>query len=200
MGIVMTELSMSLDGLVATPTGGVDHIFDWYGNGPVEVVMPSGDITVHVSEASAGHLREGFARCGACLTGRNTFDFTSGWGGRHTLDVPVVVVSHSVPDGWPRDDAPFFFEHTIEAAVARALEVAGGRDVGVASAATVQETIRAGLLDEIVINLAPVLLGEGIRLFDHLGATVPLEQYRVVPGTGVTHLYYRVVKGSVVER
>ena len=60
--------------------------------------------------------------------------------------------------------------------------------------ATVQETIRAGLLDEIVINLAPVLLGEGIRLFDHLGATVPLEQYRVVEGTGVTHLYYRVVK------
>jgi len=194
MGKVMTELSMSLDGYVATPSGGVDFIFDWYGNGPVDVVMPSGDLTVHVSEASAGHLREGFARCGACLTGRNTFDYTSGWGGRHTMDVPVVVLTHTVPDGWPRADAPFFFEHTVEDAVARARELAGERDVGVASAATVQETIRAGLLDEIVINLAPVLLDEGIRLFDHLGATVPLEQQKVIEGTGVTHLYYRVLQ------
>ena len=194
MGTVMTELSMSLDGFIATPSGGVDHIFDWYGNGPVDIVMPSGDMTVHVSEASERHLRDGFARCGAVLTGRNTFDYTSGWGGRHTMDVPVVVVSHSVPDGWPRDDAPFDFVDGIEPAVERAKKVAGDRDVGVASANTVQETIRAGLLDEIVINLAPVLLGEGIRLFDHLGATVPLEQYRVIEGTGVTHLYYRVVK------
>lgn len=195
MATVSTELSMSLDGFIATPTDGVDYIFDWYDNGPVAIQMPSGAMTVHVSEASAGHLREGFTRGGALITGRRTFDITNGWGGRHTMDLPVFVLTHSVPDGWPRDDAPFtFVTDGIESAVAQAKVVAGDKAVAVAAADPVQQCLRAGLLDEIIINLAPVLLGDGVRLFDHLEAPVQLDGPRVIEGTGVTHLYYRVLK------
>jgi dihydrofolate reductase len=194
MAIVGTELSMSLDGFIATPSGGVDHIFDWYGNGPVDVEMPSGTMMLHVSEASAGHLREGFGRLKALVSGRNTFDYTNGWGGRHPLDVPVFIVTHQVPEGWPREDAPFtFVTDGVERAVQQAADLAGDGLVGVGSADVVQQCLNRGLLDEIVVNLAPVLLGEGIRLFDHLeNAPIVLDGPRVVEGTGVTHLHYTV--------
>ncbi len=196
MATVGTELSMSLDGFIATPDDGVEHIFDWYNNGPVSVPMPSGTMTMHVSEASAGHLRDGFARIGALVSGRRTFDVAHAWGNHHPLDVPVFIVTHEVPEGWPRDDVPFtFVTDGVESAVAQASAVAGDRVVGVGSADVVQQCLNAGLLDEIVVNLAPVLLGDGIRLFDHLSTTpVLLDGPKVIEGTGVTHLYYRVRK------
>lgn len=193
MATVGTELSMSPDGFIADPSDDVPHIFDWYGNGPVAVTMPSGGMTVQVSEASAGHLREGFAKCGALVVGRRTFDRTGGFGGRHPMDVPLFVVTHELPAGWPREDAPFtFVTDGVESAVAQAKTVAGDKAVGVSAADIVQQCLNAGLLDEIVVNLVPVLLGAGIRLFDDLAGTVELEGPRVVEGTGVTHLSYRV--------
>jgi dihydrofolate reductase len=191
---VGTELSMSLDGFIANPDDGVEHIFDWYGNGPVPVTMPSGSMVVQVSEASAGHLRDGFARLGALVEGRRTFDVAHGWGGRHPMGVPVFVVTHEVPAGWPRDDARFtFVTEGVERAVALAAEVVGDGLVGVGAADIVQQCLNLGLLDEIVVNLVPVLLGRGIRLFDNL-ATMPvlLEDPTVIEGTRVTHLHYRV--------
>ncbi|MGV9772310.1 dihydrofolate reductase family protein [Streptosporangium sp. NPDC003464] len=122
------------------------------------------------------------------------FECFVGWGGNHPMDVPVFVVSHSVPDGWPREDAPFtFVGDGIESALAQARAVAGEKMVGVATATLTQQYLNAGLLDEIWVNLVPVLLGRGIRFFDNLaGAPIELEGPTVVEGSGVTHLCYRV--------
>jgi dihydrofolate reductase len=131
---------------------------------------------------------------GAVVSGRRMFDITGGWSGRHPLGVPVVVVTHSVPDGWPRDDAPFtFVTDGVESAVAEAESIAGDRVVGVGGADIAQQCLDAGLLDEVHVNLAPVLLGEGIRFFDKLSnAPIELDGPKVIEGTGVIHLYYSV--------
>jgi dihydrofolate reductase len=194
MATVGTELSMSLDGFVADLYDGVEHLFEWYGNGDVTVPTADPRWTFRVSEPSAGHLRDGMARVGALISGRRLFDHTNGWGGNHPYGVPVFVVSHTVPDGWPRADAPFtFVTDGIESAVAQAKAVAGDKLVGVAGPNIVQQCLNAGLLDEIVVNLVPVLLGDGIRFFEGIrDAPVMLEGPRVIEGTGVTHLYYRV--------
>ncbi|HEY8600382.1 MAG TPA: dihydrofolate reductase family protein [Thermomicrobiales bacterium] len=174
MGRVVAEMSMSLDGFIADPAAGVGELFGWYTNGPVTVAMPGSAHTFRVSEASAGHLREGLARIGSLVTGRRTFDIAEGFGGSHPYGVPLFVVTHTVPAGWPRDDAPFtFVTEGVERAVEQAKAVAGERCVGVGAADVVRQCLDAGLLDEIVFNLVPVLLGKGIRFFDQL-ATAPI--------------------------
>jgi dihydrofolate reductase len=112
------------------------------------------------------------------------------------LNVPVFVVTHSVTQDWVYEGSPFtFVTDGLESAVEQARAVAGDKDVGVIGASLVQQCIRAGLLDEIHIDLVPVLLGDGIRLFDHLGTEpIELESTRVIEGAGVTHLTFRVVK------
>ena len=114
------------------------------------------------------------------------------------MGVPVFVVTHSIPDGWPRDDSSMVFvTDGIESAVKQASAAAGDKLVGVASANVAQQILDAGLLDAIRVNLVPVLLGEGIPFFQQLSnKPVQLEDPRVVEGTGVTHLYYRVRRGS----
>jgi dihydrofolate reductase len=107
------------------------------------------------------------------------FDLARGWGGSHPLNVPTFVVSHSMPEGWPRDDAPFTFvtdaaggvESAVERAIERAKKVAGEKMVIVAGANVAQQALKAGLLDEIEVDLVPVLLGQGIRLFEYLGSS-----------------------------
>jgi dihydrofolate reductase len=150
-----------------------------------------------VSEATAGHLRDTLANVGAIVSGRRLFDVAGGWGGRHPLEAPVFVVTHTVPDGWPREDAPFtFVTDGLESAVAQAKAVAGDKFVGVGGADITQQCLNAGLLDEIRFNLIPVILGRGIRFIDNVAdAPVHLEGPRVIEGTGGTHLYYRVKSG-----
>src|SRR5512133_3944597 len=101
---VVAIMSMSLDGYVADTNDGVDEVFDWYFSGDVEIPMPStrSDMTFRVSPPSADHLRSLMAEVGAMLTGRRTFDRAGGWDGRHPWDVPALVVTHDVPEGWPR--------------------------------------------------------------------------------------------------
>ncbi|MGZ3598772.1 MAG: dihydrofolate reductase family protein [Ktedonobacterales bacterium] len=190
----MANMSMSLDGFIADPSDGVEHLFGWYNNGDVTVPTADPRWTFHTSAASAAYLRETFANVGALVAGRRLFDVANGWGGNHPAGVPVFVVTHSVPDGWPRDDAPFtFVTEGIESAVAQAKSVAGDKITSVASANIAQQCLNAGLLDAIAVDLVPVLLGKGIRFFDHLtSAPVELEDPRVIEGTRVTHLYYRV--------
>jgi dihydrofolate reductase len=199
MATVVAEMSMSLDGFIADPSDGVEHLFGWYNNGPVTIPMPGagGPRSFQVSEASAGHVRDLLRDLGALVSGRRLFDVAGGWGGSHPLGAPVFVVTHSVPEGWPRDDAPFtFVTEGIESAVAQAKAVAGDRIVGVGGADIAQQCLNARLLDEIRVNLIPVLLGKGIRYIDNLAnAPVKLDDPRVIEGIGVTHLYYRVKYG-----
>ena len=112
------------------------------------------------------------------------------------MNVPIVVLTHHVPQEWIKEGSPFtFVTDGIESAIAKAKAIAGEKNVGIGSATTLQQCLNAGLLDEIHIDLAPVLLGGGLRLFEYLGtAPVPLEQLAVIEGTGVTHLKYRVIK------
>ena len=193
---VIAIMSMSLDGYVADVNDGVAEVFDWYFSGDVEVPTASATsgMTFRVSEPSADHLKSLVAEVGAMLTGRRTFERADGWGGQHPWDVPAFVVTHDGPDGWPRPGSTVeFVTDGIESAVARAKAAAGQRSVGVHGAETIQQLLDAGLLDGLHLDVAAVLLGGGVRLFDHLANTpAVLGNPTVVAGVGVTHLRYPV--------
>jgi dihydrofolate reductase len=149
---VVAIMSMSLDGYVADANDGVAEVFDWYFSGDVEVPTASGTsgMTFRVSPPSADHLRGLTADVGAMLTGRRTFERADGWGGQHPWGIPAFVVTHHVPDGWPRPGSTVqFVTDGIENAVARAKSAAGSKSVGVHGAQTIQQCLDAGLLDEI---------------------------------------------------
>jgi len=198
MAKVVALMSMSLDGYVADANDGVDEVFDWYTSGEVEVSTPSPDFIFHVSAPSADHLNGLMTEIGAMLTGRRTFEVAEGWGGQHPWHVPAFIVTHQVPEGWPRPGSTIqFVTDGIESAVAQAKEAAGSKSVGVHGAQTIQQCLDAGLLDEIHIDLAALLLGSGVRLFDHLAKTpIVLGNPRVVASVGVTHLRYPVHASS----
>lgn len=193
---VYAAASMSLDGYVSGPAeSGFDQLFDWYGNGDVEVPTADPALTMHLREPSAQVFRRLLQETGALVVGRKTFDLTDGWGGRHPIGCPVVVLTHQVPGGWPRPDSPFIFvTDGIEPAVATARQLAGDRLVGVSGGSIARQCLDAGLLDEIRIDLVPVLLGAGTPFFDHLRtAPVVLDgPSPVIEGDRVTHLRYRV--------
>jgi dihydrofolate reductase len=193
---VVAFMSMSLDGYVADGKDGVAEVFDWYFAGDVEVPTASPDFTFRVSARSAEHVRRIGSEAGAFLTGRRTFEVADGLGGQHPWGVPAFVVTHRVPDGWPRPGSTVHFvTEGLEAAVALARAAAGPKSVFVHGARTIQQGLDAGLLDEIHIDLAAVLLGTGVRLFDHLAhAPVVLGDPTVVAGVGVTHLRYPLRK------
>ncbi len=135
MGQVITSASMSLDGYIAKDDNTIGRLFDWLQNGPVELPTVDENITLHLSPPSAEYWKQWLDGLGALVCGRTLFDFTGGWGGTHTMDVPVVVVTHEVPTDWveAHPDAPFHFvTDGVEAAVAKAQAIAAeshrGRD------------------------------------------------------------------------
>ena len=197
MSKVVAIMSMSLDGYVADPEDGVGEVFNWYMNsGDVEVQTGGSDpMTFKMSEPSAEHVRALTSRLGAVLTGRRTFDKAEGWGGNHAWG-PAFVLTHHVPAGWPRPDSTVHFvTDGVESAVNQAKAAAAGKNVGVHGADTIQQLLNAGLLDEISIDIAAVLLSSGVRLFDRLAGTpAALGDPTVVAGVGVTHLRYPVRK------
>ena len=192
--LVVAALSMSLDGFIASPSGDVGPLFDWYSNGKIETRWPGIGLVSRTTTVSAAYLRDMIASYGALVVGRRVFDYTKGWGGDHPLRVPVFVVTHSIPEGWPRKDAPFtFVTEGVEAAVAQAKEVAGNKKVGVNGPNIAQQCLNVGLLDEVHVDLVPVLLGEGIRFFENLQNTpVMLEDPTIVSDLRVIHLTFRV--------
>src|SRR5947209_6507768 len=197
MSKVVALMSMSLDGYVADLNDGVADVFDWYfTSGDVEFPAGGADaMTFKVSGPSAGHLRSLLSGLGAVHSGRRTFDKAGGWGGNHAWG-PAFVLTHHIPDGWPRPNSTVHFvTDGIESAVNQAKAAAAGKSVGVHGADTIQQCLNAGLLDEIGVDIAAILLGSGVRLFDHLARTpVVLGNPMVIPGVGVTHLRYPVGK------
>jgi len=197
MSKVVAIMSMSLDGYVADREHGVAEVFDWYvDSGDVEFNTGGSDpMTFKVSEASAEYLRRLTSELGAVLTGRRTFDVAQGWGGNHAWG-PAFVLAHHVPEGWPRPDSTVHFvADGLESAVQQAKAAAAGKSVGVHGADTIQQCLNAGLLDEIHVDIAALLLGSGVRLFDHLEHTpAVLGDPTVVAGVGVTHVRYPVLQ------
>jgi dihydrofolate reductase len=195
MSKVYTGASMSIDGYIAGPEeSGFDQLFKWYGNGEVEVPTADPDMTTHLTAASAEHFRGLMERTGAIVVGRRLFDLTSGWGGNHPMGCPIVVVTHRpAPDGWP-EDAPFTFVEGIERAIATAGEIAGDKVVAVNGGTIASQCLNAKLLNEVWVDLVPVLLGGGTPFFSNLAdAPAVLEgPVSAVQGLDVTHLRYTV--------
>ncbi|GAA1123178.1 dihydrofolate reductase family protein [Kribbella jejuensis] len=198
MGKVVAQANMSLDGYVAKGDNSIGRLFDWLQNGAVEMPSPAGDITLHVSPASSEHLRQWTSSLGVLVCGRTLFEVAHGWQGRHTLDVPVVVVTHTVPTDWveAHPDAPFtFVTDGVEAAVARAQELAGDKVVTVTGGTIARQCLELGLLDEVAVDLVPVVMGEGNRpFFGKLSADDMLlgNPTVCIQGDRVTHLVFPV--------
>ena len=194
MGKVFTHMTMSLDGYIAQPDDQIGELFEWYEAGDVSVPSASENISFAVDEASADVLRELTENVGALVAGRRLFDIAGGWNDSHPAGAPVVVVTHSAPaDGaerWPRTT----FVDGVEPAVAKAREIAGDKDVTIASANITQQALDVGLVDEVCVSLVPVLFGEGVPYFAKLDrGHVLLEDPVVVQGRRALHLRYPVV-------
>jgi dihydrofolate reductase len=193
MGKIFSHMTMSLDGYIADTDDQVAELFEWYEAGDVKMSTASKDISFQVDEASAEMLRELTQNVGALVAGRRLFDIANGWNDNHPVGSPVVVVTHSPPADaarkWPRTT----FVDGVEAAIARAREIAGDKDVTIASANVIQQALALGLVDEICISLAPVLFGEGIPYFSKTpGGHQLLDDPVVIQGRRALHLRYPV--------
>jgi dihydrofolate reductase len=189
---------MSLDGFIAGLDDNVDRVFAWMFSGDTDVRVTIGDqdMDLKMSAEHAGQVQEMTQETGAIVSGRRMFDVAGAWGGMHPMNVPVVVVTHHVPQEWAGKDSPFtFVTDGVESAVRKAREIAGDKNIGVGGADLMRQCLQLGLLDEIHIDLVPALLGQGVRLFEYMGIEpVELERIDASASPGVTHLTFRVVK------
>ena len=190
---VLTHMCMSLDGFVAQPDDNPAELFDWYWSGDVTVPSAQDTMSFSVDAASAAMLQELISGCGALIAGRRLFDQTDGWGDNHPVGAPVVVVTHrGRPEGW-YPEAPFYFVDGIEAAMAKAQELAGDRVVEVAAGDVGSQVLAAGLIDEVRMDVVPVVFGSGKRYFGSVHAQHLLEDPdEAIQGNRVLHLRYRV--------
>ena len=199
MSKVVSSASMSLDGFIANPDNTVGSLFDWYNSGDVEVRTAVEGFSFALTSQSAAYWRAWTADLGALVVGRELFDVTDGWRGTHPLGVPVVVLTHEPPTDWnyPGAENFFFVTEGIEAAVARAQQVAGGKNVGVAAGTIARQCLEAGLLDEVAVDLVPVVMGQGRPYFGELSDDHPYllgDPTTLIQGERVTHLVFPVKK------
>jgi dihydrofolate reductase len=179
MGRVFVDMAMSLDGFVAGPDGEDAGLYDWY-------FAPSGNAPLVIDELLHG--------IGAMILGRRAFgDQPDGFDTPY--HVPHFVLTHTPRLPVTNGDARFIFVNDgIESALAQAQTAAGEKDVCIAGgAATAQQFLQAGLLDDIQIHLVSKIIGNGLRLFDQL-QPINLERTRLLESPGVTHLRFKVIK------
>ena len=193
---LIAEFTISLDGFIAGPDDDVRPIFGWYSSGDTDFQVPGSGMVFKVSRASADLLQREWDQIGAIVTGRRDFDVSEAWGGSSPLGVPIFIVTHTVPQEWDKEGTPFtFVTEGVESAIEKAKRVAGDKNIGISGSKIVQQCLKAGLLDELQLHLVPILLGSGIRLFDHLDTNpIELERIEVIEGTEVTHLRFRFMK------
>jgi dihydrofolate reductase len=194
MGKVIVQASMSLDGFIADTDDRVGPLFDWYGNGDVAFTGGDPERVFHVSQASADYLREAWSNVSTGVIGRRLFDLTNGWNGRPPVGDAVFVLTHEPPTDWPYPDAPFtFVTEGLEHAIAQAKAAAGDRDVSLTAGSLTGQALQAGLVDELRVDLVPVLFGAGVPFFGTFkGAQQLLDDPQIVQGDRVTHLHYRM--------
>ena len=198
MSKVVLYMSMSVDGFITGPDDDKDHglgvngerLHDWLRSGGVD---PGSHRPL--DEVSATVFDEVMAT-GAVIVGRRTFEFAGGWAGDHHDGVPIFVLTHAAPEE-PAPGNARYVTDGIESCVRQAKAAAAGRDILLHGAATAQECLRAGLLDVMELQLMPVLLGQGRRLFENMPPDhIELELIRDLDGPGVQHLRYRVRKAD----
>lgn len=202
MGKVIASASTSLDGFIAYRDNSVGHLFDWYTNGDIEVANAGELPPFKLSPASAEHWKRFRAALGAVVVGRTQFDYTDGWRGQHPLGVPIVVLTHQAPTDWsyPGSENFSFVSDGIEAAIDRAQQLAGDAVVSVAAGTVAGQALDAGLLDQVNIDLVPIVMGDGRRYFgESPGTTHQLgDPTSVVQGKRVTHLAFPISPTSTV--
>ena len=187
MSTVVLEMSMSLDGFIAGPGDDIAPVLD------VWLDPPSGAMS-DVNQA----IVEGWFTTAAVVMGRRMFDLgaeQSGWADNPPYPVPIFVPTHNAPDKTGSATNITFVTDGVASAIKQAQEVAGDGFVTIVGGANVfQQALDARLVDELHLHIAPVVLGQGIRLFDNLGATpAKLEVAKVVDTPDVTHVTYRVL-------
>jgi len=187
---------VSLDGYMADDSDGVGPLFDWYSNGDVSWSFEGSDGECRTTQASADFMRAQYAGVAAVVIGRRLFDLTNGWDGKPAAGDRVFVVTHEPPTNWEHvDTAPFTFLDGVEAAIEAAKEYAGDRIVDVAAGQIGGQALRLGLIDQVVVNLVPVVFGSGRPFFATGPLAAPIEldnPSQVVRGDRVTHLVFDV--------
>ncbi|MFI6943644.1 dihydrofolate reductase family protein [Streptomyces sp. NPDC050418] len=189
MGKVVMQNVVSVDGFIADSNDDVGPLFEWYFNGDVEL----GARGIKVSKTSAAYVQPMWDSIGVLVIGRHLFDMTNGWEGEQPAGEHVVVVSHRPkPEGW-HPEASYHFETDVTRAVAKAQELAGERTVGIAAGDAGGQALALGLVDEVAMDIAPVVFGSGKRFFGPVDAKHLLEDpHVVIQGDRVLHLAYRV--------
>ena len=201
-GKVFFSVSMSLDGFIAPEHGGELMGQKWMELqrwiSPLRFFRENLKLGEGGEEGPDNDIVRGTFECtGASVMGKRMFDAREQmWPEEAPFHTPVFVVTHQKRDPWQRPGGTtfHFVNDGIEAALDRAREAAGDRDVRIAGGATtIMEYMNAGLIDEFSIALAPVLFGSGIRLFEGVDAgRVALERVRAEPSPRVMHLKYAV--------
>ena len=201
MSTVIMHSVVSVDGFIADAKDQVGPLFDWYVNGDVPIIDGGG---FKVSPASADYVKTMWAGIGSMVIGRHLFDITDGWQGVPPAGDHVIVVSHRPrpgdwnPEGFhpahPRErQAPYHFISDVAQAIAKAREVAGERTVVVAAGDVGGQAFALGLVDEVAMDVVPVVFGSGKRYFGSVDAQHLLEDpHTVIRGDRVLHLRYRV--------
>jgi dihydrofolate reductase/catechol 2,3-dioxygenase-like lactoylglutathione lyase family enzyme len=203
MGRTIMGAVVSLDGFMAYDDDTVGPLFDWLGNGDAEWKWSERqEEPLHTTQASKDFVKAVYPRIGAVVIGRRVFDLTDGWDGVPAAGDHVFVVTHAAPTDWKyAETAPFtFVTEGVEAAIAQAREFAGpDREVDVAAGQIGGQALRLGLIDQVVLNVVPVVFGSGRPFFGAMGPgdTIDLANpTRVAQGDRVLHLLYDV-RGTI---
>jgi dihydrofolate reductase len=192
---IMAAAAVSLDGLIADENDEVGPLFDWLGSGDVSWSLPGSEDEARSTRASADFMTSHYRNTAANVIGRRLFDLTNGWNGQPAAYEHVFVVTHQPPTDWEHAaTAPFTFVDGVEKAIASAKEFAGERDVDVAAGQIGSQALALGLIDQVIMNIVPVVFGSGRPFF---GATLakPLRLENpttIAQGDRVTHLVYDV--------
>jgi dihydrofolate reductase len=202
MTSVVIDLTMSLDGFVAGPndgpkhplgTHGGEHLFDWYHGGEVM----RGDKRFAPMGRDRDVVDMMFEAYGVFVTGRRTYDITNGWDGTHPMVKNVIVVTHQPPVDVPKGESTFEYVRSIDDAIVKAKKLVTTKAIVVGTARIAQQALAAGLVDELFLHIAPIVLGRGLRLLDKLGTLpITLQQAEGIVGPQATHVRYRVIKTS----
>ena len=200
MGTVIMHNVVSVDGFIADENDDVGPLHDWYFNGDSPIT--EGDQRYDhsgagsgfkVSSVSAAYVRPMWAAIGATVLGRTLFDLVNGWEGQPPAGDHVVVVSHRPkPGGW-HPEASYHFVDDVTAAIDKAQELAGERTIAVNAGDVGSQILEAGLVDEVAMDVVPVVFGSGKRYFGGINGQLLLaDPHVVIQGDRVLHLRFKV--------
>ena len=201
MGTVIMHSVVSVDGFIADENDDVGPLHDWYFSGDIPITEGGDEKYDHsgagggfkVSSASAEYVRPMWGAIGTIVMGRNLFDLVNGWEGQPPAGDHVVVVSHRPkPEGW-HPEASYHFVDDVTAAIDKAQELAGERTVIVNAGEVGSQILAAGLVDEVAMDVVPVVFGSGKRYFGSIDGQHLLEDpHVVIQGDRVLHLRFMV--------